>query len=122
MNNKYKPSEKSFGITFSFLFFILFIYFYISYKKIYYFFFIFIIIFFIFSFFFKKIFIIPNLLWFKFGILLSKIFSPILYSVVFYFLIFPISLLMKIFFMKKSKKQSSNWIKSNVGIDFKKQF
>ena len=40
-----------------------------------------------------------NKLWFKFGIILGKIFSPLLMGIIFFFVITPIALLMKV--MKK---------------------
>jgi len=123
-----RASEKSFGITFCILFIIIFAYFYIYYNKIYYLLIILSLIFLFFSFFFKKVLIVPNLLWFKLGYLLSRIFSPILYSIVFYFLIFPISLLIKLFSIRKKKNNNvSNWIlcekdKGTVKVDFTRQF
>jgi len=123
-----RASEKSFGITFCILFIIIFAYFYIYYSKIYYLLIIISFIFLFFSFFFKKVLIVPNLLWFKLGYLLSRIFSPILYSIVFYFLIFPISLLIKLFSIRKKKNNNvSNWVlcekdKSTLKVDFTRQF
>jgi len=123
-----RASEKSFGITFCILFVVIFSYFYIYHNKIYYLLIILSFIFLFFSFFFKKILIVPNLLWFKLGYLLSRIFSPILYSIVFYFLIFPISLLIKLFSIRKKKNNNvSNWIlcekdKDTVKVDFTRQF
>ena len=122
-----RASEKSFGITFCILFIIIFAYFYIYYGQIYYLLIILSFIFLFFSFFFKKILILPNYLWFKLGYFLSRIFSPILYSIVFYFLIFPISLLIKLFSFKKNKYNDSNWVvyeqdEETTKVNFTKQF
>ena len=124
-----RVSEKSFGITFCILFFIISLYFYIYYNKIYYLLIILSLIFLFFSFFLEKVLIVPNLLWFKLGHLLSRMFSPILYLIVFYFLIFPISLIIKLFSVikKKNNNNVSNWVlcekdKDNVKFDFTKQF
>lgn len=40
-----------------------------------------------------------NKLWFKFGIILGKVFSPLIMGIIFFFVITPIALLMKV--MKK---------------------
>jgi hypothetical protein len=127
MINGSRPSEKSFGITFGVLFIIAFVYFFIVYNKINYLLILISFIFIFFSFFFKKIFIVPNLLWFKFGQFLNKIISPILYLIVFYFLIFPISLFIKLSSIRKKNKKISNWVlhaknKDIIKVDFNKQF
>ena len=38
-----------------------------------------------------------NKLWFKFGVLLSKIISPLIMGIIFFFVVTPIAFLMKIF-------------------------
>jgi hypothetical protein len=58
-----------------------------------------------------------NKSWFKFGILLGKIVSPIVMGVVFFLVVTPISLIMKLFGkdilnIKKNKKQTY-WIEKN---------
>ena len=58
-----------------------------------------------------------NKRWFKFGILLGKIVSPIVMGVVFFLVVTPISLIMKLFGkdilnIKKNKKQTY-WIEKN---------
>ena len=68
-----------------------------------------------------------NKLWFKFGILLGNIVSPIVMGVVFFFVVTPISLIMKILRkdilnLKKNKNQSY-WInKSKIKSKMKNQF
>ena len=69
----------------------------------------------------------PNKLWFKFGILLGNIISPIIMGIIFFFVVTPIGLLMKIF--KKDplnlKKNNSNtyWTdKDNSNNSMKNQF
>ncbi|ARJ49236.1 SxtJ family membrane protein [Candidatus Pelagibacter sp. RS40] len=58
-----------------------------------------------------------NKIWFKFGILLGKIFSPIVMGMIFFFVVTPIALLMKIFkkdiLNLKFNKNKSYWIKKN---------
>ena len=58
-----------------------------------------------------------NKLWFKFGLFLGKIFSPLLMGLIFFFVVTPIGLLMR-FFGKdllnlKFNKNKSYWIEKN---------
>ena len=57
-----------------------------------------------------------NKLWFKFGILLGKIISPIIMGIIYFLVVTPIGLLMRLFGkdvlnLKLNKKESSYWIK-----------
>ena len=92
------PSNKSFGIVFFIFFLILSFYFYINNNS-----FSIILIFLLLSFFFlifgllqSKILTPLNKIWFKFGILLGKIISPIIMGIIFFFVVTPISFLMKL--------------------------
>ena len=56
-----------------------------------------------------------NKLWFRFGIFLGKIISPIIMAVIFFLVVTPIGLLMRLFGkdvlnLKLNKKKSSYWI------------
>ena len=56
-----------------------------------------------------------NKLWFRFGLLLGKIISPIIMGVIFFLVVTPIGLLMRLFGkdvlnLKLNKKKSSYWI------------
>ena len=55
-----------------------------------------------------------NILWFKFGIILGKFISPIIMGIIFFFIVTPISLTMKIFgkdlLNLKYNNQKSYWI------------
>ena len=55
-----------------------------------------------------------NILWFKFGIILGKFVSPIIMGIIFFFIVTPISLIMKIFgkdlLNLKYNNQKSYWI------------
>ena len=68
-----------------------------------------------------------NNMWFKFGILLGKIISPLVMGVIFFFIVTPISIIMKILgkdilSLKKNNKRSY-WIKkSNIISKMKNQF
>ena len=58
-----------------------------------------------------------NIIWFKFGILLAKIISPLIMAAVFFLVVTPIGLLMRIIrkdlLNLKSKKKLSYWIKKD---------
>ena len=128
------PSNKNFGYTFFFVFIILGIIFsenYLSLNIFY----IISIFFLTITILFPKIFTPLNKLWFKFGIFLSKIISPIILSVFYYFLFTPYSIIVRLF--DKSYKSinlknfdntsKSNWIEldkkdSKFKINFKDQF
>jgi len=68
-----------------------------------------------------------NFLWFKFGLLLGRIISPIIMGIIYFFVVTPIGLLMK-FVQKdllslKKKKCSTYWIKTeNKNKRMKNQF
>ena len=56
-----------------------------------------------------------NILWFKFGLFLGKIISPIIMAVIFFLVVTPIGLLMRLFGkdvlnLKLNKKKTSYWI------------
>ena len=76
-----RSSEKNFGITFSIIFFLFFLYLFVfdvlKHKEISYFFLTLIIIFIFLAFFYNKILYYPNLYWYRLGMLLSLIISPI---------------------------------------------
>ena len=58
-----------------------------------------------------------NKLWFKFGILLGKIISPIVMGIIFFFVVTPIGLIMRILgkdvLNLKYNKNQSYWIEKN---------
>ena len=91
-----KSSNKNFGIVFFVVFFLIGIFFLINNDQINFWalsisftFFILVII--------KSRFLTPlNNLWFKFGILLGKIVSPIILGIIFFFVVTPIGLIMRI--------------------------
>tara|TARA_Y100000389_G_scaffold190125_1_gene214647 strand:- start:375 stop:755 length:381 start_codon:yes stop_codon:yes gene_type:complete len=68
-----------------------------------------------------------NILWFKFGILLGKIISPLIMGIIFFFVVTPIAVLMKIFkkdlLNLKFNNNDSYWIKkSDYKSKMKNQF
>ncbi len=115
MNNLKVPSNKNFGITFFFVFLILSIIFFFKSS-------LFVIIFFSISLLFlilglkNSLILSPlNKLWFKFGLLLGKIVSPIIIGIIFFLVITPIGFLMKKIFsknllnLKKDTKTKTYW-------------
>ena len=90
-------SEKNFGIVFTLFFLIIVIYKYIYFNELS-FLFIFLSIIFVFlSFFYPIIFKYPNILWFKLGILLALIISPIVMFAIYFLIFFPIGILLRLF-------------------------
>jgi len=69
-----------------------------------------------------------NTLWFRFGILLGNVFSPIVMGIIYFGVITPIGILMKligkdILNLKQNKKSSTYWIKKEKVIsNMKNQF
>ena len=123
------PTNKNFGITFGAIFFLIAVYCFIN--NLYFYPFIFLTIFFLFFGLLNSKILLPfNWIWFKFGILLSKVLSPVILTIFFYFIISPYGLLMRIFNkdiknIKKRKKKlkvQSFWINSNENCNFNKQF
>ena len=128
MNNKIVlPSNKKFGFFFSAIF--LGIYLYILLINNYNSYFILIL-----SFILALISIVrpntlykPNLLWFKFGIILGKIFSPLILGLIFFIIITPIAFFMKLIqrdaLKLKKSKENSFWEKyENNKINMKNQY
>ena len=59
-----------------------------------------------------------NKLWFKFGVILGKIISPIIMGIIFFLVVTPIGLIMKVLGkdllrLKYNKKDNTYWIKKN---------
>lgn len=59
-----------------------------------------------------------NKLWFKFGVILGKIISPIIMGIIFFLVVTPIGLIMKILGkdllrLKYNKKDNTYWIEKN---------
>jgi hypothetical protein len=127
MNDKAKlPTNKNFGIVFSILFLVIGLYllFFNNDFKIW---LILLSIIFLFLGIINSIILTPlNLLWFKFGILLGKIITPLVMALVFFGLVTPIGLAMKLFnkdlLRLKKKKIKSYWIKKSDKSEMKNQF
>ena len=127
MKNKIKlPSNKKFGIFFCFIFIILYSYFlYIKNINILLFLIISVILLII-SIFKPSLLNKLNYLWYKLGIILGKIISPILLSIIFFVLITPIEIFMKIigrdYLNIIDKNNNSYWKNYKNKINMKDQF
>ena len=129
INNIKVPSNKNFGITFFFVFVILSIIFLFKSTLL---FAIFFFISLIFLFLGLKNYLILsplNKLWFKFGLLLGKIVSPIIIGIIFFFVITPIGFLMKkifsknLLYLKKNTKSETYWkYRKEKNYNMKNQF
>ena len=115
------PSEKSFGITFSIIFIGINFYFYFYENSINYTLLIISILLIPISLFIPKILTLPNFLWIKFGILLSKIMTPVILVIIFYLVVTPLGILYNLLHRKKI---TTTWqlVKKNEKVDFTKQF
>ena len=113
------PTNKSFGITFGCVFFIIFIYTYINYGNsaaILTLLFL-SIVFFILGFFNSRILHPLNFIWFKLGIYLGKVVSPILLGIIFFIVVTPTGILMRVLrkdlLSLKFNSKDSYWIKKS---------
>ena len=132
MNNQNKiklPSNKSVGFVFSIFFLILSLYPLIKNADINVVLFIISLIFFLLGLFKSKILTPLNIIWYKFGILLGKIFSPIVMGFVFFLVVTPTAYYMRLIKgkdllnLKKDKKKNSYWInKTESKTSMKNQF
>ena len=126
--NKIKMgSNKSFGIVFFIVFLIIAFWPFVSFSMFKIWPLIISIIFLILGLMNSKILSPLNKIWFKFGILLGSIVSPIVMSIIFFVIITPIGIIMKMLgkdlLNKKYNKQSSYWIiKDNSKNSMKQQF
>ena len=115
MDNIKVGSNRSFGIVFFVVFFLIAIYPLLSEGDVRLWSLFISIIFLILGILNSKILSPLNKIWFKFGILLGKIVSPIIMGIIFFLVVTPIGLLMRLFGkdvlnLKLNKKKSSYWI------------
>ena len=121
------PSDKKFGITFSIIFTIIFIYFLIIKEKPFYFLLYLSSIFIILSFVYPKSLSLLNKIWMKFGLFLGMIISPIVMGIIFFCVVTPIALCLKLFKkdilkLKKNNDYSYWETKDNSKNNMKNQF
>ena len=110
-------SNKSFGIVFFIVFFIIALYPLLSHNEIRLWSLIISIIFLVLGLLNSKLLTPLNKVWFKFWILLGKIVSPLVMGIIFFFVVTPIGILMRI--LKKDllnlkfNKKTTYWIEKN---------
>ena len=121
------PTNRNFGITFGVFFLLISLYIQINYKNLNIYTFSACLIFFVLGFLNSKILKPLNFLWFKFGLILGYIVSPIIMGFVYFAIVTPTGLIMKI--LKKNllnlnkENKSTYWIKrEKKKINFNKQF
>ncbi len=119
MDSKIKlPSNKNFGIVFFIVFLIIALWPLLYEKEIRYWSIVLSIIFFILGILNAKILTPLNKVWFKFGVLLGAIISPVVLSLIFYLIITPISFILRIFgkdvLSLKYKNSNSYWLKKET--------
>ena len=120
-------SNKSFGIVFSIFFLLISVYLLLNNNPIYYWSLFVSFIFLVLGLMNSKILSPLNLLWFKFGILLGKIVSPVVMGIIFFLVVTPISIILKIFrkdvLNLKFNNNKTYWIvKDGPKSNMKKQF
>ena len=79
------------------------------------------------SFFFDKFLSTPKKYWIRFGFFLGKIISPIIISLIYFIVVFPTNIILKVFRKdildtKLDTKKKSYWVKKSNDIDMEQQF
>ena len=115
--SKLKSSNRSFGIVFCIVFLIISFWSFFDTAEIRYWSLVIAIIFFTLGLLNSKILTPLNLIWFKVGIFLGNFISPIVMAIIFFIVITPISLLLKLFnkdvLNLKNNKDKTYWIKKD---------
>ena len=115
MKNTKISSNRSFGFVFGSIFFLIGFYFYITSGEIKDWLILVSILFFITAIIYPKLLKPLNYLWFKFGIYLSKIVNPLIMGIIFFFVVSPIGIIMKIFkkdlLNLKFNSERTYWVK-----------
>ena len=111
-----QSSEKSFGVVFSIVFLIVALYPLINSESLRIWALIVSIIFFLLAFLAPKILVLPNKLWFKFGLLIGSIVAPIVMAFVYFVTVLPTGLIMRLLGkdllkQKLDKNAKSYWFK-----------
>ena len=127
MKNIKTSSNKSFGIVFSVVFIIISLYPLLNQEDIRIWSLVIAVIFFILALLNSKILTPMNKIWTRFGLFLGNFISPIVMGIIFFFVVTPIGLLMRLFgkdiLNLKKNKFSTYWIKkTNQKSSMEKQF
>ena len=118
-------TNKAFGLMVALIFLVILFFLDNNFFKI-----IFLGIFFstlIISFFFDKFLSTPKKYWIRFGFFLGKIISPIIISLIYFMVVFPTNIILKVFRKdildtKLDTKKKSYWVKKSNDIDMEQQF
>ena len=110
-----QSSEKSFGVVFSIVFLIVALYPLINSEGLRIWALVVSIIFFLLAFLAPKILVLPNKLWFKFGLLVGSIVAPIVMTLIYFVTVLPTGLIMRLLGkdllkQKLDKNAKSYWI------------
>ena len=110
-----QSSEKSFGVVFSIVFLIVSLYPLINSESLRIWALVVSIIFFLLAFLAPKILVLPNKLWFKFGLLVGSIVVPIVMTLIYFVTVLPTGLIMRLLGkdllkQKLDKNAKSYWI------------
>jgi len=121
------PTNKNFGLTFSFVFLIVSIILLLKANNVSIIFFTLSVIFLLLGFANSKILLPLNKIWFKLGLLLGLIVAPIIMFLIFFLLITPIGFIMKNIFSinllnLKKDNNKSNWVLKKNSSSMKDQF
>ena len=111
-----QSSEKSFGVVFSIVFLIVALYPLINSESLRIWALVVSIIFFLLAFLAPKILVLPNKLWFKFGLLIGSIVAPIVMAFIYFVTVLPTGLIMRLLGkdllkQKLDKNAKSYWVK-----------
>jgi len=112
------PSNRNFGLVFFVFFLIIGLWPLLGTNEIRYWSIFFSIIFFLLGITNSKLLNPLNKIWFNFGILLGKMISPLIMGIIFFLVVTPIGLIMRVFgkdilSLKYNKKNKSYWIEKN---------
>ena len=112
------PSNRNFGLVFFVFFLIIGLWPLLETNEIRYWSIFFSIIFFLLGITNSKLLNPLNKIWFNFGILLGKMISPLIMGIIFFLVVTPIGLIMRVFgkdilSLKYNKKNKSYWIEKN---------
>ena len=127
MSDKIKlPSNRNFGLVFCIIFFVISLWLILNQNELRYWAFFISLIFLILAILNSRILTPLNKIWFYFGIALGKIVSPIVMGIIFFFVVTPIGIIMRllgkdILNLKKTKNQSY-WNKKESTGSMKRQF
>tara|TARA_B100001063_G_C16671878_1_gene506820 strand:- start:274 stop:657 length:384 start_codon:yes stop_codon:yes gene_type:complete len=127
MKNVKRSTNKEFGIVFSIFFFLVFVFLFFKSGQISFLLLTFSLFILILGLINSPILTPFNILWFKFGLFLGKIISPVIIGILFFGVVTPISLIMKVFKkdllnLKFSDKETYWQTRPKLKNNMKKQF